>query len=97
MKSMNIVLFGSMLRQLMEQLRPLTVKILEFLFIFSYIIFCLPVQENHKYYLVWAHVVSDHGEATALNREYLGIIFCFSLFITILYLPVHEKYKHYLV
>ena len=45
---------------------------------------------------VWENVVSSHGAATALNREYLGF-FCFSLFIITFCLPVHEKHKNLLV
>ena len=40
--------------------------------------------------------MSAHGADTALNRESLGI-FCFSLFILILCLPVREKNKNFLV
>ena len=64
-----------------------------FLFLFVYIIFCLPVHKKHKHYLLWEHIVSAHGSATDLNRESLGVIFCSSLFIIILFLPVHEKQK----
>ena len=39
--------------------------------------------------------MSDHGAATALNRESLGIFFTF-VYIN-LCLPVHEKHKHFLV
>ena len=67
------------------------------LFLFVYNIFCLPINEKHKHYIVWDQFVSAHGSYTSLNGEYLGIIFCFYLFIIILCLPVHEKHKHYLV
>ena len=42
------------------------------------------------------HIVLDHGVATTFNRECLGI-FCFLLFIIILFIPVHEIHKHFLV
>ena len=102
---------------------------------------CLPDHEKHNYFLIWEHVVSAHGTATALNIESLGVLFCFffiysfyillfmksikisclgaccvislgiygpkqgihwhifcySLFILILCLPVHEKNKYILV
>ena len=41
--------------------------------------------------------MSDHGSDTALNRESPGFFLCFSLFILILCIPVHEKNKHFLV
>ena len=41
--------------------------------------------------------MSAHGAATTLNRESLDIIFCFSLHIIILCLPVNENHKHYIV
>ena len=40
--------------------------------------------------------MSDHGAATALNRESLGI-FCFLLFILMLCIPVHEYHRHFFV
>ena len=46
-----------------------------FLFLFVYIIIYLLVHKNHKHVIFWAHVVSAHGEATALNSEFLGICF----------------------
>ena len=39
--------------------------------------------------------MSAHRANTAFNRESLG--FFFLLFILILYIPVYEKYKHFLV
>ena len=44
-------------------------------FLFVYVIFCLPVHENYKTYIVWEQVVSADGTATDLKRESLGIIF----------------------
>ena len=41
--------------------------------------------------------MSVHGASTALNREFLGSIYIFSLFIIILFLSVHEKHKRYIV
>ena len=41
-------------------------------------------------------IMSDHGAATAFNRESFGI-FCFLLFILTLCIPVHEMHKHLLV
>ena len=40
--------------------------------------------------------MSAHGAAKALNREPLGIFF-FLFFILILFIPVHENHKHFLV
>ena len=40
--------------------------------------------------------MSAHGEATAFNRESLGIL-SFLLFIIILCIPVHEKHNCFLV
>ena len=45
----------------------------------------------------WKHVVSDHEAATDFTRQSLGMFLCFSLFILILCLPIHEKHKHFLV
>ena len=64
-----------------------------FLFLFVYINLFLPVHENHKHFIVWEHVVSAHWEATALNRESIGMFFCFYLFTLILCLPFYENHK----
>ena len=58
------------------------------LFLFVYISVCLPVHEKHEHFLVWEHFVSDHGSATALNRESLDI-FLFLFDYINLCLPVH--------
>ena len=81
-------MFGRTLCQLMEKLRPYTGNLLNFLLlIFVYIISPLPVHEDHKHYIVWAHVVSVNGSATALNRESLCIFFSlFILFFVFLFL-----------
>ena len=88
------LLFESMLCQLTDQLRPQTGNLLEFFSLLVYISLCLPVYENHKYCLVWEHVVSVHGSDTALNRKFLGIFFCFYLFVLILFRPINTKHKH---
>ena len=46
-----------------------------FLSPFVHIMLCLPVNEKHKHFLVWEHVVSAHVAATSLNRESLDIFF----------------------
>ena len=48
-------------------------------------------------FLVREHIVSAYGEATVINREFPGILFCSYLFILVLCLPVHKKHKHFLV
>ena len=36
-----------------------------FLFLFFILILCIPVHENHKYFLLWEYVVSDQEADTA--------------------------------
>ena len=55
---------------------------------------CITVIEKYKHFLVWEHIVSAHGAATALNRENPGFLF-FSLFKLILCLPFNETHKHF--
>ena len=38
--------------------------------------------------------MSVHGSDTALNRKFLGIFFCFYLFVLILFRPINTKHKH---
>ena len=45
-------------------------------------ILCLPVYEKYVHLMVWEHVVSSHGEPTALNRKSLSIFSSF--FVNIL-------------
>ena len=35
--------------------------------------------------VVWKHVASDHGSATALNREFLGIVLFIFVYINVMY------------
>ena len=67
-----------------------------FCFLLFILTLCINVHEKHKHFLVWDRIVSAHGAATDLSREFLGIFVFLFVYIN-LFLPVNGKHKYFLV
>ena len=61
------------------------------------LILCIPVHEKHKHFLIWKQFVSDHGAATAWNRESLGTFFVSLCLYIYIFFSVRDKNKKLLV
>ena len=69
----------------MEQLRPLTGNSFEFFGLFLFILnLCIPVNEKHRKFLDWDHIVSSNGADMSLNMESLGLFLILFVYINVM-------------